>query len=81
MERIHTTALSKWFGLSPAETDRRANSFETRMRLLPDDVLVHEEWRRLLIQYQLSGIRVYDTHLIAVMNAYNVTRLLTYCSR
>jgi hypothetical protein len=38
------------------------------MRLLPDDVLVHEEWRRLLIEYQVSGVQVHDAHLVAVMN-------------
>jgi predicted nucleic acid-binding protein len=79
---VSTRPLSRnGFGLSPAETERRANSFERRMRLLPDHVLVHEEWRRLLIEYQVSGVQVHDTHLVAVMNVYNVTHLLTYCSR
>jgi predicted nucleic acid-binding protein len=66
------------FGLSPAEADHRAKSFERRMRLLPEHPLVHEEWRRLLVTYQVSGVQVHDTHLVAVMNVYGVTQILTY---
>ncbi len=76
---VSTRPLSRnGFGLSPGETERRAKSFERRMRLLPDDVLVHEEWRRLLIEYQVSGVQVHDAHLVAIMNVYGVKHLLTH---
>jgi hypothetical protein len=42
------------YGLSPEETDRRTQFFEARLRLLPDSLLVHEEWRRLLVAYRVS---------------------------
>jgi predicted nucleic acid-binding protein len=71
-------ALKNGFGLSPEEADQRAKSFEKRLRLLPDDTLVHEEWRRLLVAYRVSGVQVHDTHLVAAMYVYGVKHLLTY---
>lgn len=65
-------------GLSPEEANRRAMFFETRLRLLPYGVHVHDEWRRLLVEYQVSGAQVHDTRLVAIMNVYGVTQLLTY---
>ncbi len=35
------------YALSPQETDRRAKHFEEKLRLLPDSLAVHEEWRKL----------------------------------
>ena len=55
------------FGLSPEEADRRARRFESRLRLLPDSLAVHEEWRRLLVDYSVSGVQVHDAHLVATM--------------
>ena len=66
------------FGLSPAETDRRARRFESRLRLLPDSVAVHEEWRRLLVDYGVSGVQVHDAHLVAAMRVHGVKRILTF---
>lgn len=39
------------YGLSPDETDRRARVFEAKLRLLPDNLAVHEEWRKILVTY------------------------------
>jgi predicted nucleic acid-binding protein len=71
-------ALGNGFGLSPEEADRKAKSFEKRLRLLPDDPLVHREWRTLLVDYRVSGVQVHDTRLVAAMNVYGVNQLLTY---
>lgn len=66
------------FGLSPEEASKRAKFFEDRMELLPDDLKVHEEWRRLLVKHYVSGVQVHDAHLVASMNVYGVKQLLTY---
>ena len=44
------------YGLSPQETDRLANFFEEKLRLLPDSLAVHEEWRRLSVTHGVSGV-------------------------
>jgi len=44
------------YGLSPQETDRLARTFEEKLRLLPDNLAVHEEWRRILVTHSVSGV-------------------------
>ncbi len=65
------------YGLSPDDADRRARFFETRLRLLPDSPLVHEEWRRLIVAYGVSGVQVHDTRLVAAMHVHGVKQILT----
>jgi hypothetical protein len=60
-----------WYGLSPQETDRRARFFEDKLRLLRDSLAVHQEWRKLLVVSNVSGVQVHEVHdarLVAAMN-------------
>jgi len=66
------------YGLSPQDADRRARFFEEKLRLLPDSLAVHEEWRRLLVTYNVSGVQVHDARLVAAMHVHGVTRILTF---
>src|SRR5438270_6960291 len=65
------------YGLTPEETDRRARIFESRLRLLPDNPLIHPEWRRLLVSLGISGAQVHDARLVAAMKVHGVRRILT----
>ena len=69
------------YGLSPKETDRRAKFFEERLRLLPDSLAVHEEWRRLIVAHDVSGVQVHDARLAAAMRVHGVERILTFNDR
>jgi predicted nucleic acid-binding protein len=69
------------YGLSPQDTDLRAKSFEEKLRLLPDGVVVHEEWRRLLVAYSVRGVQVHDARLGAAMRVHGVKRILTFNSK
>jgi predicted nucleic acid-binding protein len=66
------------YGLSPQETNRRARFFEEKLRLLPDSLAVHQEWRRLLVTYSISGVQVHDARLVAAMLLHRVKRILTF---
>lgn len=66
------------YGLTPAEADRRARLFEEKLRLLPDSLAVHQEWRRILVSANISGVQVHDARLVAAMRIYGVARLLTF---
>jgi predicted nucleic acid-binding protein len=66
------------YGLSPKDTDRRARLFEEKLRLLPDSLAVHLEWRRLLVTYAISGVQVHDARLVAVMLIHGISRILTF---
>jgi predicted nucleic acid-binding protein len=66
------------YGLSPDEADIRAKDVEASFDLLPDTVAVHNEWRRLLVDYRVSGVQVHDARLVAAMHIHSVKRILTF---
>jgi len=66
------------YGLSPPEADRRARQFESRLRLLPDSLPVHQEWRQLIVTHNVSGAHVHDARLVAAMRVHGVRRILTF---
>lgn len=66
------------YGLSPQETDRLAKTFEERLRLFPDSLAVHQEWRRLLVANNVCGVQVHDARLVAAMRVHGVKRILTF---
>ena len=66
------------YGLTPMEADRRAAIFELKLRLLPDSLAVHQEWRRLLVTQNVSGIQVHDARLVAAMRVHGLGRILTF---
>jgi predicted nucleic acid-binding protein len=69
------------YGISPQEADRRARFFEEKLRLLPDSLAVHEEWRKLLVTHTVSGVQVHDARLAAAMQVHGVKRILTFNDR
>ena len=66
------------YGLSPQETDRLAKTFEEKLRLLPDSLSVHEEWRSILVTHSVSGVQVHDARLVAAMRVHRVKCILTF---
>jgi predicted nucleic acid-binding protein len=70
-------AAANGFGLSVAETDRRAKIIERLFTLLPDRPEVHTEWRRLVVACDVSGVQVHDARLAAAMRAHGLSRILT----
>jgi hypothetical protein len=53
------------YGLSPQEADRRARCFEDKLRLLPDSLAVHQEWRKLPLILEPSQQSIHE-HLANV---------------
>ena len=66
------------YGLTPQEADRCARQFESRLQLMADSRALHEEWRKLIVQYEVSGVQVHDTRLVAAMRVHGVKRVLTF---
>lgn len=69
------------YGLSPREADTRCRFFEEKLRLLPDSLTVHQEWRVLLVTHNVSGIQVHDARLVAAARVHGVKRILTFNDR
>ena len=65
-------------GLSPAETERRSRMIERYFRLLPDSLATYQEWRQLIVCHAVVGSQAHDARLIASMNAYGISQLLTF---
>jgi len=66
------------YGLTAKEANIRATDVEATFRLLPDGPAVHQEWRRLLIDYRVCGVQVHDARLVASMHVHGVRRILTF---
>jgi predicted nucleic acid-binding protein len=49
--------------------------------LLPDSLAVHQEWRKLLVTYNVSGAQVHDARLVAAMRVHGVKQILTFNER
>jgi predicted nucleic acid-binding protein len=72
---------SNGFGLMPSEADLRARSFESQFLLLEDNREIHRRWRRLLVEYQVSGVQVHDARLVASMLVYGIEYVITFNAR
>jgi hypothetical protein len=55
------------YGLNIPETNRRASLIEDSLRLLVDTVAVHHQWRKIVVDYSVSGVQVHDARLVASM--------------
>jgi predicted nucleic acid-binding protein len=66
------------FGLSVAEADREVALIEAGMQLLSDGPAVYREWRRIVVQFAVSGVQVHDAHLAANMYAHGISHILTF---
>jgi hypothetical protein len=51
---------------------------ERYFRLLPDSLATYQEWRQLIVRHAVVGAQAHDARLIASMNAYGISHLLTF---
>jgi predicted nucleic acid-binding protein len=57
------------------------NSLKKSSDCFPTAWAVHEEWRKLLVTYGVSGVQVHDARLAAAMRVYSVKHILTFNDR
>lgn len=65
-------------GFSPEFALNEVGKIEQVLTLLPDSPAAYEEWKRLVATYAVSGTKVHDARLVAIMNVHGVRRLLTF---
>ena|SRR5216683_5530938 len=65
-------------GLSVAEAKHHLGAMEQNLTLLPDNILVYDHWRILVVQHSVSGVQVHDAKLAAAMLAHGVPGILTF---
>ena len=70
--------LRNGLGLTLAQADRRLRLVERVFPRLEDSPKVYPEWRRLVVSYGVSGVKVYDARLVAFMRVNQITHILTF---
>lgn len=65
-------------GLTPAEAERWLRIIERVFSLIPDQPETYAEWRRLVVQFGVSGVQVHDARLVAAMKVNGMTHILTF---
>jgi predicted nucleic acid-binding protein len=65
-------------GCSPTEAKSLLQSLEDIYLPLSDSHGVYPEWRRLVVQHNVSGVKVHDARLVAVMKTNAITHILTF---
>jgi predicted nucleic acid-binding protein len=69
---------SNGLGFSRHEVSREVRSFENLLTLLPDTPAIYPAWKRLVEEYAVKGVKVYDARLVALMSVYAVDSILTF---
>ncbi len=66
------------FGRTPSGTNQLLKYLEGLFPLLPDSADVYRVWRRLVVDYDVSGVQVHDARLVAAMVSHDVRHILTF---
>ena len=59
-------------GFTHEEVLSEVQNIEGLLTLLPDSPAIYAEWKRLVTEHKMQGVKVFDARLIAVANAYGV---------
>jgi predicted nucleic acid-binding protein len=65
------------FGFSISEADERTSLIEAKLNFVADSEATHQEWRRIVVAEQVSGVQVHDARLVAAMHIHKIGNLLT----
>lgn len=66
------------FGLPIPQANHSLRLVERIFPLFPDDARVHQEWRKLVSSFGVSGVQVHDARIVAAMLVHQVTHILTF---
>ena len=66
------------FGYSVGDTDFFLRLIERIFPLMRDDARIYREWRKLVVDFGVSGVQVHDARIVAAMLVHQVTHILTF---
>jgi len=66
------------FGFSTAQANHSLRLIERIFPLLPDNENVHKEWRKLVVNFGVSGVQVHDARIAAAMSVHQILHILTF---
>lgn len=65
-------------GMTPAQAGQWLRFIQRRFTFLPDRDSLSQRWLTLVEAHRISGFRAHDARLVAAMQTYGITRLLTF---
>lgn len=65
-------------GLTTTAADQVLKNLEQAIPRLPEPVETYDRWRELVVRFGVSGVKVHDARLVALMLANGVSQLLTF---
>lgn len=66
------------FGISVQQTNHSLRLVERIFPLLSDSADVHQEWRKLVVNFGVSGVQFHDARIVAAMLVHQVSHILTF---
>ena len=67
-------------GFTDEEMVREAAKIEALFDFLPDSAAIHPEWKRIVTQHRVRGLKTFDARLVAFMVIYGIGQILTFNS-
>lgn len=71
-------AGSNGLGMTPVQAGHWMRFFQRRFTLLPDREELSRLWQGLVEAHSVTGFRAHDVRLVAAMQSYGISRLLTF---
>jgi predicted nucleic acid-binding protein len=68
-------------GLTPDLADAELAQIEGFFTVVGESTDVYSTWKHLVARYGVSGVAAHDARLVAAMNVYGITRILTFNAR
>ncbi len=65
-------------GLSVAGTDRYVQKLKRIFTVVQDSLQTFQSWHELVVRYSISGSKVHDARLVAVMRVHGIGSILTF---
>ncbi len=65
-------------GQTTTVADQMLRSFEQAFSRLPEPAETYDRWRDLVVRFGVSGVKVHDARLVALMLANDIIRILTF---
>ena len=79
---VSTRPLDKnGLGMTPEKTATEITRLEAILPFLPDIPEIHQQWRKLVIDYGVKGVNVHDAKLVAACIIHGLTHILTFNDR
>jgi predicted nucleic acid-binding protein len=71
-------ATANGLGFTPEQAARYVDRFQTLFDLLPETPEIFLTWRKLVLDYKVSGIQVHDARIVAAMMVHQVDQILSF---